>query len=215
MTKLRALVAEVDAALDIYMAGRSGQQFNRVAFILADDICELAGKLFLMTGNPNWSDVGVNKPFKSFHDITTEIVAAHQPAGDLVTRIRERRVRRNGFFHSAHLLDLNLHTHAVNEALRDMLDYGECLFGNNWRSEISGTRNLETAEVLIRLDCASYANPAITPKVLDILAKQKRPKSAPKASGCEIAFHPDDHHLRLAIRNGGKQLRDKLKVLMP
>lgn len=214
MTKLRSLVAEVDAALDIFMAGRSGQQFNRVAFILADDICELGSKLYLVSGNANWSDARPNGGFKSFHEVTTEVLAACPAGQDLITRIRARRARRNGFFHSAHLLDLNLHAHDVNDAMRDMLDYGACLFGAAWDAEISGTRNLETAAVIVRLDCASYADPRIGQEVSKIFAGLRRSEK-PTAKGCEVARHPDDHHLRLAIRNGGKDLRDKLSALLP
>lgn len=214
MTKLRALVGEVDAALDIVMAGRTGQQFNRIAFILADDICELASKLYLVTRNPAWSDAQPNGRFKNFHTVTGEVLEAHPPSTDLIARIRARRDRRNAFFHSAHLLDLNLHAHDVNLALRDMLDYGDCLFQADWQSEISGTRNLETAAVLIRLDCATYADPRIGSKVTDVFSKLKRSEK-PRKAGCEVALHPDDHHLRLAIRNGGKELRDKLTALLP
>jgi hypothetical protein len=39
--------------------------------------------------------------------------------------------------------------------------------------------------------------------------------ATPKEKGCEVAKHPDDYHLRLAIRNGGKVLRDRLKALLP
>ena len=81
MTKLRHLVAEVDAALDIYLAGRTGQQFNKVAFILADDCCELASKLYLITLSPAWSDARANGGFKSFKNVTAEVRAARPGAG--------------------------------------------------------------------------------------------------------------------------------------
>jgi hypothetical protein len=211
--KLRHLVAEVDAALDIYLAGRTGQQFNKVAYILADDCCELASKLYLITENPAWSDAQANSRFKSFKTVTAEVRAACPAANDLTRRIEARRERRNGFFHSAQLLDLTLQSHDVNEALRDILDYGALLFGDEWVEEVKGTGNLETAEVLLRLDCRSYADPTIGPKVSAIFAKRKRTEKQ-KANGCEVTHHPEDHHLRLAIRNGGKELRDQLAALL-
>jgi hypothetical protein len=211
--KLRHLVAEVDAALDIYIAGRTGQQFNKVAFILADDCCELASKLYLITLNKKWSDKGIGKPFKSFKDVTAEVLAQCPAAADLIARIETRRDRRNGFFHSAQLLDLTLQSHDVNEALRDLLDYGALLFGGEWTAEVKATRNLETAEILLRLDCQSYADPSIAPKVSAVFAKRKRTEKQ-KAAGCEVTHHPEDHHLRLAIRNGGKELRDQLAALL-
>ncbi|MBL9069064.1 MAG: hypothetical protein JNM03_03655 [Sphingopyxis sp.] len=214
MTKLRNLVAEVDAALDIYLAGRTGRQFNKVAFILADDCCELASKLYLIMQNPGWSDAQGNGRFKSFRTVTSEVRAALPATATILARIEARRVRRNGFFHSADLLDLTLQSHDVNDAMRDMLDYGALLFGQDWADEVTGTGNMETAEVILRLDCAARADPRIGPKVSDVFAKRKRTEKQ-KAKGCEVTHHPEDHHLRLAIRNGGKELRDQLAALLP
>jgi len=215
MTKLRHLVAEVDAALDIYLAGRTGQQFNKVAFILADDCCELASKLYLITRNAAWSDARANGSFKSFKNVTAEVRAACPASADILGRIEDRRDRRNGFFHSAHLLDLTLQPRDVKDALSDLLDYGALLFGEEWEKEVKGQANLETAAVLIRLDCKAHSDPRIVPKVMDVFAKQRGGgKAAAKASGCEVALHPDDHHLRLAIRNGGPELRDRLAAIL-
>ncbi len=213
MTKLRHLVAEVDAALDIYLAGRTGQQFNKVAFILADDCCELASKLFLITQNPAWSDAKANGNFKSFRNVTAEVRASCPAAADVLNRIEARRDRRNDFFHSAHLLDLTLQPRDVKDALSDLLDYGALLFGNEWTEEVKGQGNLETAAVIIRLDCKAHADPSVGPKVANIFAKRKRTE-AQKMKGCEVTHHPDDHHLRLAVRNGGKELRDVLQALL-
>ena len=213
IAKLRHLVAEVDAALDIWLAGRTGQQFNKVAFILADDCCELASKLYLITRNANWSDDQANGRFKPFKTVTTEVRVACPAVADILNRVEARRIRRNGFFHSAHLLDLTLQSHDVNEALRDLLEYGALLFGADWTEEVKGTGNLETAEVLLRLDHQSRADPRIGPKVSDVFAKLKRTEKQ-TTKGCEVTHHPDDHHLRLAIRNGGKELRDKLAALL-
>jgi hypothetical protein len=213
MTKLRHLVAEVDAALDIYLAGRTGQQFNKAAFILADDCCELASKLYLITRNPAWSDARANGSFKSFKNVTAEVRSACSASADILARIEARRDRRNGFFHSAHLLDLTLQPRDVKDALSDLLEYGALLFGAEWEEEVKGQGNLETAAVIIRLDCKAHADPSIGPKVANIFAKRKRTE-AQKTKGCEVTHHPDDHHLRLAVRNGGKELRDILQALL-
>jgi len=213
MTKLRHLVAEVDAALDIYLAGRTGQQFNKVAFILADDCCELASKLYLITRHPAWSDARANGSFKSFRNVTAEVRAACPASANILVRIEARRDRRNGFFHSAHLLDLTLQPRDVKDALSDLLTYGALLFGSEWDEEVKGQGNLETAAVIIQLDCKAHADPSIGPKVADIFAKRRRTE-VQKAKGCEVTHHPDDHHLRLAVRNGGKELRDILQALL-
>lgn len=221
MTKLRHLVAEVDAALDIYLAGRTGQQFNKVAFILADDCCELASKLYLITQDPAWDDdkranKAVGRPrWKNFREVTAEVRAACPLADDVLARIEARREKRNGFFHSAHLLDLTLQPRDVKDALSDLIEYGALLFGAEWEMEVKGQANLETAAILIQLDCKAHSDPRIVPKIMDVFAKQRGGgKAAAKASGCEVALHPDDHHLRLAIRNGGPELRDRLSAIL-
>jgi hypothetical protein len=100
--------------------------------------------------------------------------------------------------------------------------YGKLLFppdpatlGSGWEAAIAAVGNMETSEALIRLDRKTYGDPSVGPKVNDVLAKWPRsngPNS--KAKGCEVAHHADDMHLRLAIRNGGKDLRDKLRALL-
>src|SRR3990172_12883885 len=115
MSKLPYLVAEINAALEVYLSGRTGQQYNRTAFILCDDCAELASKLFLLTDTPAWSDTKANGRFKNFEDVSGEVRAVFlaKRAGDhdvvhaLLARIEARRDRRNEFFHSTHLLDLN------------------------------------------------------------------------------------------------------------
>lgn len=219
MTKLRHLVAEVDAALDIYLAGRTGHQFNKAAFILADDCCELASKLFLINTNPAWdddkrTDKTKGRPqWKNFKDVTGEVRAALPATDDVLTRIEARRERRNGFFHSAHLLDLTLQPRDVKDALSDLLTYGSLLFGAEWEKEVKAQGNLETAAVIVQLDCRAHADPRIGPKVASVFANRKRTQS-PQTKGCEVASHPDDHYLRLAVRNGGKELRDILQALL-
>ena len=223
MSKLPYLVQEVNAAIEVYLSGRTGQQYNRTAYVLCDDCAELASKLYLITHNANWSDTKANGHFKRFNEVTAEVrteVAARQAADHarvsaLLALIEGRRGRRNEFFHSTHLLDLNLHGRDCVEALVDVLDYGRLLFGPAWDAAVTATGNMETCEVLLRLDKKTYADPSVLPKVNAILARWPRLAGRPPTgSGCEITHHPEDHHLRLAIRNGGKTLRDRLRVLL-
>ncbi len=222
MSKLPYLVAEVNAALEVYLSGRTGQQYNRTAYILCDDAAELASKLFLLTDSRAWSDTKANGHFKRFKEVTTEVRgvflakrAAHHPAADtLLNRIEGRRDRRNEFFHSTHLLDLNLHPRDCVEAFCDLLDYGKLLFPADWDIAVTAWGNMETCEAVIRLDRKSYNDPSIGPKVNDVFAKWRSQGVKPKTLGCEVAHHAEDMHLRLAIRNGGNALRDKLRAML-
>ncbi len=229
MSKLPYLVAEINAALEVYLSGRTGQQYNRTAFILCDDGAELASKLFLLTGTPKWSDTKDNRRFKNFKDVTAEVRAVflatragdHPAVDTLLSQIESRRDRRNEFFHSTHLLDLNFHARDCVEAFCDLLDYGKLLFppipatlGSGWDAAVEGTGNMQTCEALIRLDRKIYNDPSVGPKVNDIFAKWPRNGPKPKKKGCEVAHHAEDMHLRLAIRNGGNELRDRLRALL-
>ena len=68
----------------------------------------------------------------------------------------------------------------------------------------------------MRLDRKAYGDPSVSGKLNDLLAKWPRNSilPTPKAKGCEVAHYAEDMHLRLAIRNGGKELRDKLRALL-
>lgn len=221
MSKLPYLVSEINAAIEVYLAGRIGQQYNRTSFILCDDGAELASKLFLLSDDPNWSDTTGNR-FKPFKTVTREVRNVFQTKRSndftaidtILDRIDHRRTRRNDFFHSTHLLDLNLHARDCVEALVDLLDYGDLLFQTAWHRAIAAQGNMETCEAVLRIDSKSYIDPSVTPKMDEILKRQPRLGSKPVKCGCEVAHHPEDVHLRLAIRNGAKDLRDKLRALL-
>lgn len=222
MSKLPYLVAEINAALEVYLSGRTGQQYNRTAFILCDDCAELASKLFLIINDPRWTDKGAGKPFKSFKDVTAEVrdvfaakrAADHIAVDALLKRIESRRDRRNEFFHSTHLLDLNFHARDCVEAFVDLFDYGKLLFLAEWDIAIAATGNMETCEAIVRLDKRAYGDPSVLPRLNDVLSKWPRTGPKPRKKGSEVANHAEDFHLRLCIRNGGKILRDKLRSLL-
>lgn len=222
MSKLPYLVGEINAALEVYLSGRTGQQYNRTSFILCDDCSELASKLFLIRDTPTWSDQKAGGRWKSFKDVTGEVrgVFTAKRAADLaavdalLNRIEGRRDRRNKFFHSTDLLDLTLQPRDCVDAFCDLLDYGKLLFPADWDTHLAASGNMDTCEALVRLDRKAYGDPSVGPKVNDILSKWPRNGPKPKKKGCEVAHHAEDMHLRLAIRNGGNQLRDKLRALL-
>jgi len=220
--KLPYLVAEINAALEVYLTGRTGQQYNRTSFILCDDGAELASKLFLLTDSATWSDTKPEGRFKNFRDITKEVrgiflgkrAEDYPTINTLLIRIEGRRNRRNDFFHSTHLLDLNFHVRDCVEAFCDLLDYGKLLFPDHWENAVAGAGSMETCEAVIRLDKKSYGDPSVGPKMNAIFSDWPRNGPSPKKKGCEVAHHAEDIHLRLAIRNGGKVLRDRLRSLL-
>ncbi len=225
MSKLPYLVAEINASLEVYLTGRTGQQYNRTAFILCDDGAELASKLFLIMDTSTWSDTKTNGSFthfKNFRDVTKEVRSVfrakhpntYNSIDILLQRIESRRERRNKFFHSTHLLDLNLHPRDCVEAFCDLLDYGKLLFPADWDDAVKATGNMETCEAVVRIDNKSYGDPSIGPKMNAIFGHWPRNGPSPKKKGCEVAHHAEDMHLRLAIRNGGKDLRNQLRDLL-
>ncbi|HRF95047.1 MAG TPA: hypothetical protein PLZ51_07630, partial [Aggregatilineales bacterium] len=75
-------------------------------------------------------------------------------------RMRKRRQRRNDFFHSTNLLDLDIRKAECIESFCDLIDYGNILFGNpsdnpnltHWQDAIAQIRDLETLIILLRLE---------------------------------------------------------------
>jgi hypothetical protein len=222
VSKLPYLVAEINAALEVYLSGRTGQQYNRTAFILCDDGAELASKLFLLTDDLAWSDTKPKGGFKNFKNVSSDVravflakrAADHPSVDALLNRIEGRRERRNKFFHSTDLLDLTLQPRDCVESFCDLLDYGKLLFPGVWDTEVAAAGNMETCEALIRLDRKTYGDPSVARMLNDVLAKWPRNGPNPRTKGCEVAHHAEDMHLRLAIRNGGNLLRDKIRALL-
>lgn len=214
MSKLRALVEEVDAALEIHVAGRSESRFNRTTFILVDDCVELASKLFLLMNGGVTQD-GSKERRLGFHDAVKGAAKARSETAFFVDRFTERHERRNGFFHSTGLLDLTLKKHTVDEALVDLCDYCGLLFGDQWRAEVRAMVSMETAETLVRLDWAARGNAHLRARIIEVLkAAPRRTKPSQSKKGCETVTHPSDQHLIMAVRLGGADLRDKLLSLM-
>ncbi|MGC4031351.1 MAG: hypothetical protein QM754_06345 [Tepidisphaeraceae bacterium] len=222
MSQLRYLLEEICAGVEIYFTGRSGGQYLKTAFILCDDYTELTSKLFLLTDNPAWSDQTANGRFKNYHAIQQDVraVFSAKRAADLpiITKLHaemaSRRSRRNDFFHSTNLLDLNVSQPRCVEALVDLLDYGLLLFPADWQQTVVESRNLETLEVLLRLEKRGFSDPSVLPRVNQLLAAWPRNLKKGERAGVHIAVHPEDLHLRLCVTCGGKGLRDKLAALL-
>ncbi len=223
MGQLTYLLDEICAGIEIYYTGRTGGQYLKTAFILCDDYNELTSKLFLLTDDRTWSDTKSKGRFKNYHDIQSDVKAVFRARRaselKLVERIHNdmatRRTRRNDFFHSTHLLDLSVTQRICVEAFCDLLDYGKLLFGENWTTELCSARNMETMSILLLLEKKSFGDPAITPKVNEILARWPRNTiSAPPKKGVHVTSHPEDLHLRLCVVGGGQDLKEKLKTLL-
>ncbi len=217
------LVDEICAGVEIYYTGRTGGQYLKAAFILCDDYSELVSKLFLLADNPTWTDQKAKNVFKNYHNVLDDVkrVVAVKMAqnqlriGELQDAMGNRRKRRNDFFHSTNLLDLSVTPRNCVESFCDLLEYGELLIGADWRRALETSRNLETLDILLRLERLAFSDPSITPKVNQILQNWPRNTQNNKKKGAHIAEYPEDLHLRLCITCGGKTLLNKLRALMP
>jgi len=223
LDKLPYLIDEICAAVEIYYTGRQGGQYLKTAFVLCDDYTELTAKLFLLADNRHWSDTKDNGRFKNYHEVLVDVENVFQnkfPAelSDIQTvqnHFKERRDRRNDFFHSTHLLDLGANPRGVVEAFCDLFTYGELLFKENWQSHIKSSRNLETMHILLLIEKASFSDPTVWGRAMDIIHKWPRNKSNAARKGVHITEYPEDFHLRLSILHGSNILRDKLKAVLP
>lgn len=219
---LTYLIDELCAGVEIYFTGRTGGQYLKTAFILCDDYSELVSKLFLLTDNPNWTDKKPNNHFKNYHDVLQELegivtakLAANLPRiKELQDAMKNRRNRRNDFFHSTSLLDLSVTQRNCVESFCDLFEYGEILFAADWRTALETSRNLATLEVILLLEKLAFSDPSVTPKMSKIIQDWPRNAQHNKKKGVHMAEYPEDLHLRLCVTYGGKTLRDKLKALM-
>ena len=223
---LAYLMDEICSGIEIYYTGRTGGQYLKTAFILCDDYTELTSKLFLLNDDPNWSDTKANGRFKNYHNVMQEVEAifATKRNADLATvqtitaAMETRRNRRNDFFHSTNLLDLNITQRICVEAFCDLLDYGELLFPSQWRGIVDGTRNMDILEVLLRLEKKSFSDPTVHHKLTQILSEEPcvnwrwdRPKAP---NGVYLVAHPEDMHLRMCAMYGGTEFKEKLERLL-
>lgn len=138
----------------------------------------------------------------------------HGHIDELLARIESRRGRRNDFFHSTHLLDLTIQSAECVRAFVDGLDYCQLLFPVDWETHVATESTMETSEAVLRVDLKSFGDPSVGPRMNAVLKAQPRMEASPSKTGCELANHPEDFHLRLAIRNGGNDLRDRLRELL-
>lgn len=222
ISQLIYLADEVCSGVEIFYSGRTGGQSLKSAFILCDDYTELASKLFLLWDEPSWSEESANGGFKNYHQVLGDVCNAlnsKRPADSLAVeevteRMKSRRVRRNGFFHSARLLDLNVTERMCLEAFVDLLDYVQLLFGNNWTQAASGARSLDTYNALLRIDYRSLAEPQLQRGLVKLLAGFPRNESSGRKYGIQLAIHPNDLHLRLCVLNGGSDFLDQLNSLL-
>jgi hypothetical protein len=214
------LADEICAGAEIYFTGRTGSQYLKTAFILCDDYTELASKLYLIEHNSNWDDKRANGSFKGYRQILKD---AHEHlthptvAGEvqeLQRHMCERRKRRNGFFHSADLLDLNLGTRTCIEAFCELFRYCELLFDSRWTTIVAGAGNLETLIALFRLESLAFSDPDIRRRVAHIIETQPSNRSTTRKTGVHVAAYPEDLHLRLCVINRGNLLRDQLLTLL-
>jgi hypothetical protein len=219
VSQLSHLADEICAGAEIYFTGRQGGQYSKTAFILCDDYTELASKLFLIEDDPNWSEE-ISGRFKGYRTILADVhgrpaletVAAE--IGDLQSEMKTRRNRRNRFFHSAELLDLNITARMGVEAYCDLFRYCELLFADKWQRATAGARNLETLIILFKLELAAFSNPDITGRCGKILESWPRNGMSGRRSGVHQAAYPEDLHLRLCVIFGSNQLRDRLNQLL-
>jgi hypothetical protein len=217
------LADEVCAGVEIYYSGRQGGQFYKTAFILCDDYTELVSKLFLLCDDAGWTDALAAPRFKSYHRVKTDLedVIRQKRASDLRAvealhrAMESRRERRNGFFHSAKLLDLSVTHRMCVESFTDLFDYATLLFGDPWRKAEAGARDLETYELLLRVEKLSLSAPTLERKLMSLLAEWPRNNKQSRSRGLQVAAHPEDLHLRLAVSNGGSEFRDRLRAMLP
>ena len=217
------LMNEIGAGVEIFYTGRTTQTYLNTAFILCDDYTELLSKLFLLDDNKTWSDKKPNGGFKNYHNVLTDVqtvirlkLPTKLPDVEMLhVSMKDRRDRRNVFFHSTHLLDLNIRPNICVDAFCDLMKYGSLLFPNSWEKTVEQTNNLDTFYILLRLEKCAAADPALKLRYLAVL--NRHGTKVPKPSKA-LAYHVvvgEDFFFRLTVLHGGGNLKSELKGLLP
>jgi len=218
---------EICAGVEIYYTGRLGGQYLKTAYILCDDYTELMSKLYLLSQDSTWSDTKPNGRWKSYHDVQEDVrqVIQNTRPKEILTvqeihdEMKERRVRRNDFFHSTSLLDLSVAMRSCVEAFCDLLDYGRLLFRDEWDETISAARNLHLLELMLRLERKGFSDPSTWFRVNELMRRMPRNHRFSKSDkmpkeGVHVTTHGEDVHFRLCLVHGGPEFRDELARLL-
>ena len=217
------LMNEINAGVEIFFTGRAGQVYLNSSFILCDDYTELLSKLFLIDDNALWSSQKTKGGFKNYHDVITDVqtvVSRNQPAKlpDVVAlhgAMKLRRKRRNEFFHSTNLLDLNVRQNVCVDAFCDLMSYGKILFPATWEQTVGQASNLDTLHILLQLEKCAASDPAMKHRYDGVLSRYGRTVPKPsKDLGYNIVVG-DDFFFRLTVLHGGGNLKAELRALLP
>jgi len=133
---------------------------------------------------------------------------------ELQNAMRARRRRRNDFFHTTSLLDVTISPMDCGDALCDLLEYGALLFGDKWNRTVAGTRQLETLEILLKVERKSFNDQSISDKLNRIRSIWPRNSDSKANKGVQLAIHNSDTHLMLCVINGGPEFKNKLNELL-
>ena len=164
---------------------------------------------------------GPRDRFKNYHRILGDVHDAISPTDTTLAttlepiqiRMKARREKRNSLFHSADFLGFDIRRDEVVRAFCDLFDYGELLFGSDWRKEVNGVRQLETFEMLLRLEQKGANNQRLRERVRKVFQEFPRNDTA-KSRGWSVVQADHDLHLRLCVLYGESELKNKLKVLL-
>ena len=226
MPELVYLVDEIGSGMEIYFSSRLVGRYDKTAFILCDDYVELLSKLWLVENVTDWKDTRENGSYKNFPQILGEVgkhkrdhchTDEHRRIVELTNQMKKRRSRRNDFFHSPSLLDLNVRKRGCVEAFCDLTEFGELLFGDDWRREIKSNTKADILCTLFQLEKMAIANSTIEHSINEIFENLPRRRqdlrTIPKR-GTQYANYQDDLYLRLCLDWNGDELRNTLKALL-
>jgi hypothetical protein len=221
VTTLRHLADEICVGLQIYVSGRAGSHL-KTAFVLCDDYTELATKLYLIRQDKKWSDQRSTGGFKNYHEVLKDLVnsiareRAHLLSAVEVLHVsmHARRSRRNIFFHSTTLLDLQTSRKDTAEALTDLFRYCELLFEDDWSRAIAETADLEALTLMVRLDDAASRDSTLLTRVNALFARQPKNVTNKKQQGVHLVAFPEDLHALMCAKWGGQDIINDLRDLL-
>ncbi len=162
MSRVDDLVALVQSANDVYLVNPTRNA--RMAYILVDDICELAMKSWLQMRDSNWNPISHQRDgrdyYKGFRTIIDEVrsrTPGNQDLHTLLNRFESRRQQRNHFFHDQNLSGVTVADEECVRAFCDLYDLLRMLFEDEFVASLESNQIARAQMVVIRLKRESYA----------------------------------------------------------
>lgn len=157
MSRLADLIELIQGANDVYLA--NPDRNARSAYIQIDQLCELILKSWLQANVSGWSAISHTSPsgrnfYKGFRDLMSDVrgqTLGNTSLHAVLDQFRDRRDKRNNFFHNPDLAGLTVQQSECLQAYCELYELMELLFATDYTDAVVREPILRTQIAMIRL----------------------------------------------------------------